>query len=173
MYLILICYEVVWGVPYHAHWVHKARADLVSDQILSKQRTIHLTSKSCCGPRLPSRSAALLCRPQSPHLLRANLLNRSGLCGPEQCPQSDDGTASQQGRQFERSSAAAKGTPQWAPGLVRKLFDKEPDNQHEEALLVAQLAASQLRHALQTCSLVSLESSVVAWADAAMQVTTT
>lgn len=30
-------------------------------------------------------------------------------------------------------------------GLVRRLFDREPDNQHEEPLLIAQLAAMQLR----------------------------
>lgn len=37
----------------------------------------------------------------------------------------------------------------WQPGSVRKLFDKELDNHHEEALLLAQLAAQQLRSVLQ------------------------
>ena len=56
------------------------------------------------------------------------------------------------------------------PGLVQKLFDKELDNHHEEALLLAQLAAAQLRQTLQAGSESSLEQRVVTWADAALEV---
>lgn len=59
---------------------------------------------------------------------------------------------------------------QWGPGLVRKLFDKELDNNHEEALLLAQLAAHQLTQALQTNPSSHLADRVVVWAEAAVQV---
>ena len=42
---------------------------------------------------------------------------------------------------------AAAGSHQWQPETVRRLFDKELDNNHEEALLLAQLAAAELRAA--------------------------
>lgn len=68
-------------------------------------------------------------------------------------------------------SSSAGDSQQWQPGLVRKLFDKELDNHHEEALLLAQLAAQQLAHALQRddCPTLQLEA-VCSWADTASQV---
>ena len=57
----------------------------------------------------------------------------------------------------------------WQPALVRKLFDKELDNHHEEALLLAQLAAQQLRKALQ-CDSCTLHHALVAWAERTAQV---
>ena len=65
----------------------------------------------------------------------------------------------------------AKGC-QLDPGLVRRLFDKELDNQHEEPLLLAQLVAHQLRLALQTDADHDLTQRVVVWANAAEQVST-
>jgi len=59
---------------------------------------------------------------------------------------------------------------QLEPGLVRRLFDKELDNQHEEALLLAQLVAHQLRLALRRNTDHDLTQRVVVWANAAEQV---
>ncbi len=59
---------------------------------------------------------------------------------------------------------------QLEPGLVRRLFDKELDNQHEEALLLAQLVAHQLRLALQSDTDHDFVQRVVVWAYAAEQV---
>ena len=74
-----------------------------------------------------------------------------------------------QGVQPKRSGSLAIGS-QWGPGLVRKLFDKEVDNNHEEALLLAQLAAHQLTQALQNHPSSDLADRVVVWAEAAVQV---
>ena len=40
------------------------------------------------------------------------------------------------------SSSAAGGRREWQPDSVRKLFDKELDNHHEEKLLLAQVMTS-------------------------------
>jgi len=53
---------------------------------------------------------------------------------------------------------------------VRRLFDKELDNQHEEALLLAQLVAHQLRLAVQRNTDHNFVQRVVVWANAAEQV---
>lgn len=63
---------------------------------------------------------------------------------------------------------------EWQPGAVRKLFDKEIDNHHEEPLLAAQLAAWQLRSlcaSLQGPALAALKAALVAWLPEVMQVT--
>lgn len=55
---------------------------------------------------------------------------------------------------------------------MRKLFDKEIDNHHEEALLAAQLSAWQLRTllcSLQGAALAQLKSAVAAWLLQVMQ----
>ena len=53
---------------------------------------------------------------------------------------------------------------------MRRLFDKELDNQHEEAWLLAQLVAHQLRLALGRNTDHDLTQRVVVWANAAEQV---
>ncbi len=63
---------------------------------------------------------------------------------------------------------------EWQPGAVRKLFDKEIDNHHEEALLAAQLAAWQLRSligGLEGDVLADLKAAMVTWLLQVMQVT--
>ncbi len=96
------------------------------------------------------------------------------------------GTATGEGPQPEGPPITAKGTAnggepqpdgdmppkgcQLEPGLVRRLFDKELDNQHEEALLLAQLAANQLRLALQSDTDHDFAQRVIVWANAAEQV---
>lgn len=63
---------------------------------------------------------------------------------------------------------------EWQPGAVRKLFDKEIDNHHEEALLAAQLAAWQLRSLicrLKGGALADLKGVLVAWLLQVIQVT--
>ncbi len=96
------------------------------------------------------------------------------------------GTATGEGPQPEGPPITAKGTAnggepqpegdlpakgcQLEPGLVRRLFDKELDNQHEEALLLAQLVAYQLRLALQSDADLDFVHRVVVWANAAEQV---
>ena len=96
------------------------------------------------------------------------------------------GTATGEGPQPEGPPITAKGTAnggepqpegdlpakgcQLDPGLVRRLFDKELDNQHEEALLLAQLVAYQLRLALQSDADLGFVHRVVVWANAAEQV---
>ena len=54
----------------------------------------------------------------------------------------------------------------------QRLFDKEADNQHEEPLLLAQLAAAQLRALLETASAANVDSlpPVVEWASKSAQV---
>ncbi|KAL0046958.1 hypothetical protein WJX82_002976, partial [Trebouxia sp. C0006] len=95
------------------------------------------------------------------------------------------GTATGEGPQPEGPPITAKGTAnggepqpegdlpakgcQLEPGLVRRLFDKELDNQHEEALLLAQLVAYQLRLALQSDADLDFVHRVVVWANAAEQ----
>jgi hypothetical protein len=61
----------------------------------------------------------------------------------------------------------------WEPGTVRKLFDKEVDNHHEEALLLAQLAAWQLSRLLQQAlgpAAAALKASVSDWYSQVLQV---
>ncbi|BDA45482.1 probable thyroid adenoma-associated protein homolog [Coccomyxa sp. Obi] len=61
---------------------------------------------------------------------------------------------------------------EWQPGAVRKLFDKEIDNHHEEALLAAQLASWQLRSLigrLKGDALADLKAALVAWLLQVMQ----
>lgn len=70
----------------------------------------------------------------------------------------------------ERSSALDR---RWQPGAVRKLFDKEIDNHHEEELLLAQLAAWQLGgllHVLPSPVQANLKSATDAWASIVVQV---
>ncbi|KAK9830510.1 hypothetical protein WJX72_012147 [[Myrmecia] bisecta] len=57
----------------------------------------------------------------------------------------------------------------WQPGSVRKLFDRELDNHHEEQLLLAQLAAGRLRALLMAASAPGLRPAVQGWADRVAQ----
>lgn len=74
----------------------------------------------------------------------------------EQTSQSE-GVLSAQGSQVE-------------PGFVRRLFDKELDNQHEEGLLLSQLAACQLKQAVRRDMTTDFAQRVAAWAAAAAEV---
>ena len=87
---------------------------------------------------------------------------------PQAPPITAKGTANG-GEPQPEGDLPAKGC-QLEPGLVRRLFDKELDNQHEEALLVAQLVAHQLRLALRADADHDLTQRVVVWANAAEQV---
>lgn len=61
----------------------------------------------------------------------------------------------------------------WRPGAVRRLFDKELDNNHEEPLLVAQLAAQQLRRLFATLpapATAALRAAVLPWLMATLEV---
>jgi hypothetical protein len=73
------------------------------------------------------------------------------------------------------ATAATKTTAIAATGFTapqQRLFDKEADNQHEEPVLLAQLAASQLRALLETDSDAAPKSlaPVIAWASKLAQV---
>lgn len=69
------------------------------------------------------------------------------------------------------TSTSTEGSSQWQPGLVQKLFDKERDNHHEEALLLAQLAAQQLQTALQAQDGPTIDQSAFhAWTQATAKV---
>lgn len=62
---------------------------------------------------------------------------------------------------------------EWQPGAVRKLFDKEIDNHHEELLLAAQLASWQLRSlcsSLQGPALAAFSAALTAWLLQVLQV---
>ena len=62
---------------------------------------------------------------------------------------------------------------QWAPGVVRRLFDRELDNNHEEPLLAAQLAARQLRvltERLTGPAQAALRAAMLPWLAATLQV---
>jgi len=87
---------------------------------------------------------------------------------PKGGPTTSKGTANG-GEPRPDGDLPAKGC-QLEPGLVRRLFDKELDNQHEEALLLAQLVAHQLRLALQRDTDHDFVQRVVVWANAAEQV---
>lgn len=61
----------------------------------------------------------------------------------------------------------------WAPGVVRRLFDKELDNNHEEPILAAQLAAQQLRALARRLTggpLAALRDAMLPWVTATLQV---
>jgi hypothetical protein len=63
--------------------------------------------------------------------------------------------------------------PEWQPGVVRRLFDKELDNNHEEPLLFAQLAAQQLRciaGRARGAARAALAAAVLPWLAATLQV---
>lgn len=77
-------------------------------------------------------------------------------------------TQSVQAEEIAGHPSRADSSKSWQPGLVRKLFDKELDNHHEEALLLAQLAAQQLQHALQLQQ--HPVQGLCAWAESASQV---
>ncbi len=123
-------------------------------------------------------------RPQSSSLLKASTSKQhkheggSAAAAYSQQPQTQSkrppitakGTANG-GEPQPDGDTAAKGC-QLEPGLVRRLFDKELDNQHEEALLLAQLVAHQLRLALHSNTDNHLVQRVIVWAIAAEQVST-
>ncbi len=134
---------------------------------------------------MPFAQPVLVCyRPHSSSLLKASTFkqhNHEGSSAAAACPQQPQiqpqgapitakGTANG-GELQPDGGMPAKGC-QLEPGLVRRLFDKELDNQHEEALLLAQLVANQLRLALQSNADHDLAQRVIVWANAAEQVST-
>ncbi|DBA77762.1 TPA: hypothetical protein ACH3X2_008451 [Trebouxia sp. C0005] len=138
---------------------------------------------SCCLhlPVMQQHMLDLLYRPQSSRLFKASTSKQhnhecssAAAASPKQ-PQTQpqgppipaEGTANG-GEPQPDGDMPAKGC-QLDPGLVRRLFDKELDNQHEEPLLLAQLVAHQLRLALQTDADHDLTQRVVVWANAAEQ----
>jgi hypothetical protein len=125
----------------------------------------------------------LVCyRPQSSSLLKASTSkqhNHEG--GSAAAAYSQQPQTQSKGPRITAKGTANGGEPQpdgdmppkgcqLEPGLVRRLFDKELDNQHEEALLLAQLAANQLRLALQSDTDHDFAQRVIVWANAAEQV---
>lgn len=83
-------------------------------------------------------------------------------------PLSVDQTDTEQTSQSE-GVLSAQGS-QVEPGFVRRLFDKELDNQHEEGLLLSQLAACQLKQAVRRDMTTDFAQRVAAWAGAAAEV---
>lgn len=62
------------------------------------------------------------------------------------------------------------GSHQRQSEAVRRLFDKELDNHHEEKLLLAQLAARELRRSVSGDNRDALVEQSVAWAQGSLQV---
>ena len=82
---------------------------------------------------------------------------------------SPDGVRARSVSDSEKHSTA-DGSHQRQPEAVRRLFDKELDNHHEEKLLLAQLAARELRRAVGGDSRNALVKQSEAWAHGSLQV---
>ncbi len=104
-----------------------------------------------------------LCRPQPSQLLESTLFEGHDDSNCSTPP------GSQLAVQSSHRSATVKES-QWDPSIVRKLFDKEADNNHEEPLLMSQLAAQELRQAWQGAASDESAPALVAWVQAVAQV---